>query len=396
MPPREFELRFCIMMSSKLRALATALLLSTATAAGMAVLASQPAEAAGVRPAVGKALQEAIHDAGSGNGSAALAKIHEAESVGGLTSAEQQAIEQTKNYVAAKTGAGGGAVGAKAKFANDYNAGRYGAVVGADADEMRKAGTMDGQAEIIVAQAYYLMHNYQECISHIRDMGRVGQSTLELLMRCAYEVKDEQAMQGALEQLVVDFNQPKYWSDLLDSADRTSGLNNQDTLDVYRLRMLTNTMKTAADFETATEIAIQLGFPTEAQTFAQKGLETKLLAPDRGALLLNLAKANAATDAAGLAKTQAAAAAAKNGDASIKLGEDFWGMGRYQDALTAIKAGIAKGATNPDEAQIRLAMAYIGLHQRDQALQALKGVSKTAPAHTQTLARLWSIYARTH
>jgi hypothetical protein len=384
------------MMSSKLRALATALLLSTATAAGVTVLASQPAEAAGVRAAVGKALQEAIHDAGSGNGSAAMAKIHEAESVPNLTSSEQQAIAQTKEYVAAKTGAGGGATGAKAKFANDYNAGRYSAVVGPDADEMRKAGTMGAQDEIVVAQAYYLMHNYQECISHIRSMGRVGQSTLELLNRCAYEAHDEQAQQAALEQLVIEFNQGKYWSDLLDSADRTSGLTNPDMLDIYRLRLLTNTLRNASDYETATEIAIQLGFSTEAQAFAQKGIETKQLAADRGARLLNMAKTNAAADVAALAKTQAAAAASKSGDASVKLGEDLWGMGKYQDALTAIKAGIAKGTTNPDEAQIRLAMAYIGLHQRDQALQALKGVSKTAPAHTQTLARLWSIYARSH
>src|SRR5277367_613358 len=153
------------MMSSKFRALATALLLSTATVAGMTVMTTVPAAAA-VRAAVGKALNEAINDAKAGNGSAALGKIHEAEAVGGLTAAEQQAIEQTKNFVAAKTGAGGGAVGAKAKFANDYNAGHYSSVVGEDADALRKAGAMDGQSELIVAQAYYLMHNYAECVRY--------------------------------------------------------------------------------------------------------------------------------------------------------------------------------------------------------------------------------------
>src|SRR5271155_2966316 len=108
------------MTSSKFRALAAALLLSTAAAAGGAVLSSAPAGAAStVRPQVGAALQAAIKDANSGQGSAAMAKIHEAESVSGLTSSEQQAIAQTKEFVAAKTGQGGGATGAKAKFAND-------------------------------------------------------------------------------------------------------------------------------------------------------------------------------------------------------------------------------------------------------------------------------------
>jgi hypothetical protein len=383
------------MMSSKLRALATALLFATATA-GVAVMASTPVEAATVRPQVGQALQAAIKDAAAGNGSAALAKIHEAESVGGLTSAEQQAIEQTKNYVAAKTGAGGGAVGAKAKFANDYNAGRYSAVVGEDADALRKAGALDGQSELIIAQAYYLMHNFEECVRYIHEMGRVGQGTLELLNRCAYEAHDEQSQQAALEQLVVDYNQTKYWSDLLSSADRTGGMSTSDTLDTYRLRFLTGTMRNASDYETATEIAVQLGFASEAVNYAQKGIDTKALDAARGAKLLNLAKSQAAADVAALPKTQAAAAAAKSGDADVKLGEDLWGMGKYQDAVTVIKAGIAKGTTNPDEAQIRLAMAYSGLHQRDQAVQALKAVSKTAPPHTQTIARLWSIYVRTH
>jgi hypothetical protein len=385
-------------MNSKLRTLAAALLITTATATGAALMNTTVAEAAGaVRAAVGKALNEAINDAKNGNGNAAMAKIHEAESVGGLTAAEQQAIAQTKEYVAAKTGAGGGKTGSQAKFTNDYLAGRYSAVVGSDADELRKAGAMTGEDELLIAQAYYLMHNYEDCIRHIRSMGRLSQQELELLNRCAYEAHDTAAQQAALEQLVVDFNQQKYWADLLDNADRTSGLNNQDTLDIYRVRMLTGTMKGKSDFETATEIAIQLGFPVEAQAFAQKGLDSKQLDADRGARLLNMAKTQAATDAANFAKVEAAAKAAKTGDALVKVGDQLWSQGKYQDSLDSIKAGIAKGGlTNADAAQISLARAYISLHQRDAAVKALAEVSKTAPAHTLAMAKLWSIFARTH
>jgi tetratricopeptide (TPR) repeat protein len=389
------------MISSKLGALATALLLSAAAVGGLSFVTAASALAATVRPAVGNALNAAVHDAASGNGSAAMAKIHEAESVPNLTSSEQQAIEQTKNYVAAKTGAGGGATGAKAKFANDYNAGRYSAVVGEDAEALRKNGSLDASSEVIIAQAYYLMHNYDECIRYVRALGRVGQNTLELLLRCAYEKHDEQTMQGVLEQLVVDYNQPKYWSDLLDSADRTPGLNDSDRLDIYRLRNLTNTMKnTASDYEAATEFALEQHSLTEssneAQAFAQKALDLKLLPPDRVAKLANVAKANAADVAANLAKEQAAVAASKKGDPGLQLGADLYGMGRYQDAADAYKAAIAKGVTDPNEAQIRLAVAYVALHQRDAATHALSQVSKDAPEHTRVIAHLWSIYARTH
>src|ERR1700722_5648180 len=140
------------MVTYRLRALATALFLGSAIAAVGALPSAIPAEAA-ARAAVGKLLQEAIRMAGSGNTSGASEKVREAEGVGSLTSGDQQAIEQTKSFVAAKSGSG--ATGSKAKFAVDYEKGNYRAVVGEDAEELRKAGQYDGESEIVVAQAYY-------------------------------------------------------------------------------------------------------------------------------------------------------------------------------------------------------------------------------------------------
>jgi tetratricopeptide (TPR) repeat protein len=388
------------MMTNTLRALATALLLSTTTITAATVMSVVPAMAEGVRAQVGAALKAAISEAEHGNGSAAAEKIREAESVGSLTATERAMIDKTKDFVAAKTGnvsaGGGSATAAKAKFANDYNAGHYQAVVGEDADLLRKFGAMDTLSQQIIAQAYYQMHDYNQCMRVARDMGHASQGALELLSRCAFESGDQAVVQSTLEQLVVDYNQSKYWSDLLDSAEQTPGISNPDTLDVFRMRLLTNTMKGASDYQTAAEIAIQLGFPTEGAAFAQKGIDLKLPNFPSGPRLLALAKTAAATDMASLPKTAAAAAAAKAGDADVKLGEDYWGMGRYKDAVDAIKAGLAKGASSPDEAQIRLAMAYVGLRDRESAVRALNAVSKTAPAHTLAIAKLWSIYARTH
>jgi tetratricopeptide (TPR) repeat protein len=375
----------------KLRALVTALFLGSAIGAVGALPMAIPAEAA-ARPAVGKLLQEAIRLAGSGNTSAASEKVREAESVGSLTPGDQQAIEQTKSYVAAKNGSG--STGSKAKFANDYNAGRYREVVGEDADELRKAGQYDGEAELVVAQAYYLMGDYSSAIRMLREMH--GAQALALLMSAAYKSGDNDAMRVAAEQLIVDFNQPKYWSDLLTMADRQPGMSPENTMDVYRLRLLTGTMRNADDYTTAAEVAIQVGCPTEAESIVQKGMDAKLLNDARTVRLMTMAKTQSAVEAANLANEAAAASAAKSGDADIKLSEQYWGLGRYQDAQAAAKAGIAKGATDSDLAQLRLAMADIGLHQRDAAVHALNAVSRSAKPGDALLAHLWSIYARTH
>ena len=76
-----------------LRAVATALLLGTATLGGASLVFRAPAEAA-VRAQVGKPLQEAQSLTGAGNYKAAQAKVNEAEAVPNKTAEESKLIAQ--------------------------------------------------------------------------------------------------------------------------------------------------------------------------------------------------------------------------------------------------------------------------------------------------------------
>ena len=377
------------MISFNLRAFATALFLGSAIAAVGSLPAAVPAEAS-ARPAVGKLLQEAIRLAGSGNTSGAGEKVREAESVGGLTSGDQQAIEQTKSYIAAKNGSG--ATGSKAKFANDYNAGRYHDVVGEDADELRKAGQYDGESELVVAQAYYLSGQYAEAIRAAREAG--GSTAQELELSAAFKSGDSATMRDVLEDLVSE-GKTQYWGNLLTSAENTKGLQDHQTLDIYRLRFLTGSLRSPDDYMLTAELALQLGSPQEAANVMQKGIDAKTLSGDRATRLLNLAKAQAAKDSAGFGAMQKAADAAKTGDADVKLGEEYWGFGRYSDALSTVQSGIKKGVSDKANAQIRLGQAYLGAGQKDAAERAFNSVTKD-DGNAQVIAHLWSIYARTH
>jgi hypothetical protein len=374
-----------------LQAVGVALALGAATAIVTGPAVAPAAYAATVRPAVGKPLQAAISLANSGKGAAAMAKVHEAESVSGLTAGEQSAITQTKNYVAAKTGSGGSATGCKAKFANDYNAGRYRDVVGADADCLRKSGGFDAQAQIIVAQAYYLMGDYGTTIRMLHNMGQSDQ-VLSLLMSAAAKQGDTKTEGDVAERLILK-GQSKYWTYLLAAADATRGLSDHENLDIYRIRYLTGNMRSKDDYELMTQLAIQLKFPTEAQAIAQKGFDVKMLEGDRDTRLLNLAKTQAAKDTANLANAEKQANAAKTGDALVQYGENLWGYGRYQDAVNAIQAGIKKGGlTRPNDANMALGVALLSVGQKDAALKAFGSV-KNEPA-AEAVAHLWTVYAR--
>ena len=380
------------MYVKNLRSIAAALLLTGATV-GAAIAVSTVQAEAGARPQVGNLLKQAISLAGSGNTGAAEAKVREAESVGGLTLGDNQAIAQVKSYVEAKNSSG-----PLTKFANDYSAGRYSAVVGEDADELRKSGHYAYEQQVVVAQAYYLMGNCERSIPMLRDLSsgaHASEQILSVMYAAAYKCSDNDAMRSALERLVQLSNNPKYWSDLLQAAEGAKGLKDHQLLDVYRLRLLTNSLRTAEDYETSAELAIEFKSSAEAQNIVQKGLDAKVLSGDRDLRLLATAKAQAAADAAALPKTIAAATASKTGDADVSLGEAYWGMGRYQDAVSAIQAGIAKGVTDKDNAQLRLGMAYYGAGQKGPAVSAFNAVTKDN-ANDAMIAHIWTLYAHTH
>lgn len=363
-----------------------AFLLGAAVLACASVTATMPAQAA-VRSVVGKPLQEAQSMAASGNYSGAMAKVHQAEGAGGLTGEESRVIAQMRAYIASKQGGSG----PKAKFATDYRSQRWSAVI-ADADELH--GQLDGNEMAAVATAYYRIGRNADCVRYIKSHFGAGPSdtVLKIQMACAFAAGDDATQTDALVQLVGRTQSAEYWGQLLKSAERTRGLKDHDTLDIYRLKLATGTMSTAQDYTLLAKLALELGLPTEALAVEQKGVDAKLLSGDSTMRLMNMTKQQQAADGAGWAAKLAAAKAAPSGDALIKLGEDLWGQGKAQDAVGLIQQGIAKDKTDLNNAQIRLGQAYLGAGQKDAAVRAFNKV-KDNP--TQVLiAHMWALYAK--
>jgi hypothetical protein len=200
-------------------------------------------------------------------------------------------------------------------------------------------------------------------------------------------------MRSALERLVSDYNRPEYWGNLLQIAEASKGLKDQQTLDIFRLRLATGSMKRPDDYMTAAEMALEFGSSTEAANIVQKGIDAKVLTGDRVTKLLNTAKAQAAADAANYQKNLAAAQKQKTGDDLVKLGQQLTGAARAQDAIPLIQQGTQKGLTDKDNAQIALGLAYLAAGQKPAAVNALNAVSKQN-ANDVMIAHLWAIYVR--
>src|SRR5580692_5880254 len=92
------------MSSLNIRNLAAALLLGSAFVAGGVAFVPSTVEAAGVRPAIGKPLQQAQALAAAGKYPAALDAVSQAEAVPNKTPAETQIISQMRTYIESKSG----------------------------------------------------------------------------------------------------------------------------------------------------------------------------------------------------------------------------------------------------------------------------------------------------
>jgi hypothetical protein len=380
------------MTASNLRTALTAIFLGTASLGAAALVLAAPASAATVSPKVGAALQEAKSLAAAGNYRGAMAKINEAENAPDKTGDDTQVIGQMKQYIAVKSGDAsvGGAAGAKTKFANDYNAGRFKDVI-ADADLLRKNNAFDSTSQLIVAQAYYKAGDFSGCVRYTKSIGG-SDTALELQMRCAYEINDDVSQRQALETLVSHGGKPEYWKSLLKLSERSSGLSDHNTLDINRIRLMTGNINTADEYSLLAQLALQLGNAAEAQSVIEKGMAAKVLTDARTVRLLNLAKSQAAANAAGEAKTLAAANAAPQGDALVKLGEDQIGRGNAKGAIATIQAGLKKPLKDQANGQIRLGQAYLAAGQKADAARAFAAVK--TPEKDAMVAHLWSLVAR--
>jgi hypothetical protein len=374
----------------KLRAALTAIFLGTAAAGAAVLVMAAPAQALTVSAKVGPLLNEAKALMASGKYDAALAKLREADAAKS-TPDDTAAINSMKQYIGVKTGdvSLGGAMAAKAKFANDYNAGKYKDVI-ADADILRKAGALDAQSQLIIGQAYYKAGDYAGCVKYAKTISG-NDTALELQARCAYETGDDATQRAALESLVSRTGKPEYWVGLLKLGERARGLSDHNSLDISRLRLLSGSMQTKDDYVQLGQYALQFHLAAEAQAAMEKGVAAKLLTDDRSMRLLATAKQMAAANLASEPKTLAAANAAPQGDDLVALGENMIGEGKAKDAIGVIQNGMKKPLKDAANAQIRLGQAYLAAGQKGDASAAFDKVK--TPEKDAMIAHLWSLAA---
>ena len=261
----------------------------------------------------------------------------------------------------------------------------------------------DETISVLVGQSYYVQNDYKNAAATMMGVvttaekgGRTPQENwLQIVLSSHFKLDNKDGIAEALKKLVRYYPKPEYWENLLDIYRRK---NNGDrvTLGFYRLMNDVGTLKQGDDYMETAQLAMDAGVPGEAQAVMEKGVQNGTLKSDdkttqgRYDRLLAGAKKSAAADKAQLPQLAKEADKATQGQAYVALGQAYLSYGQVDEAIDALKKGIAKGGvTDLDESQVSLGIAYLRKGQKDLARQAFKAVKPESKWHD--LADMWEI-----
>jgi tetratricopeptide (TPR) repeat protein len=381
-------------------------------AAPIAGLTSVAYAAEAVRAEVGKPLQEAQKLASSGKNKEALAKLKEADAVGGKSANETYLIERTRGPVAM---AAGDYDTAARSFESVINSGKLSpaesgkiteALAGIyyRAKDYPKAITAfqralkdnpgDSQAREYLLQSYYLSGKYAEAAKELEGAKNLSESQLGMLANIQLKQNDKTGYVNTLEKLAANYPKPNYWTDLLNRVSGKPGFSGALNLDVLRLRLANGLLSKPGEYMEMGQLALQAGNPAEAMKIIDQGYKKGVLGTGSDAARHQRLKDLAVKTQADFDKNQAAqeAEAVKNKDADAlaNMGLALVSAGKNDKglALLADAAKMGDAAKHPDEVKLHQGIALLQAGKKAQATTVLKSV-KGADGSAD-LARYWT------
>ena len=375
-----------------------------------------------MRPEIGRIVQSAGELYKAKKYKDALAKIHEADGVGGKTVNENFTIERMRLSIASAAGDNDAvirsaeAIVAAAKLpAKDqlqmiqvlanayYKAGNYSKAASTYSRYFAEGGT-DQSLRPYMIQAMNQGGDSSKALKEVMaDMaadekaGRAPSlSNLEFYANAALKQKDMAGYSSALEKMITYYNKKEFWVNLLNNVERKPGYSERLKLDLYRLKIALGLVTKTSDFMDSSLMAIQAGFPAEATKIIDAGYKAGALGAgndaERHKRLRDMAnKAQAEADK-GLAAAQADAQQSKDGTGLLNLGYANVTSGKFDQGLSMMEEGIKKDSLkHVDDAKLHLGIAQLQAGKKAAAIKTLKTVQGNDG--TADLARYWIIYA---
>jgi hypothetical protein len=378
------------------------------------------AAAQGLRPEVGKPLQQAGELLKAGKPKDALGKVREAEAVPNRTAAEQLTIDRMKAAAAQRAGDNATAIQALESLFGKVGAGEQGQIAeqlaSAYAQQRNNAKAAEWVNKAVAAgntgPGIKQMQSYLQSVSGdyaaiakdaAADVSAAEQAgrkpdegDLLRLADAQQRLNNSAGYIVTLEKLLTHYPKKDYWAAYLARLPRKAGFGDRFALDVMRLRLATGSLTKTEEFMEMAQLSLQAGLPAEGRKIVERGFQAGALGtgPEaaRHQRLRDLAVKQEAESRAAVAAQAIEAANEKTGDDLVRVGYAMVTLGDVDKGIALIEQGIAKGGLKrPDDARLRLGMAQLQASgkARASANQTLRGVKGTDGA--AEIARLWVV-----
>jgi hypothetical protein len=378
------------------------------------------ATAQGLRPEVGKPLQQASELMKAGKHKDALVKVREAEAVPNRNPAEQLTIDRMKAAAAQRAGDTATAIQALESVYGKVGGGEQGQIAeqlaSAYAQQRNNAKASEWVNKAVAAgntgSGIKQMQSYLQStsgdynaiakdaaadVSAAEQAGRKpDEGDLLRLADAQQRLNNSAGYITTLEKLLTHYPKKDYWAAYLARLPRKAGFGDRFALDVLRLRLATGSLTKTEEFMEMAQLALQAGLPAEGRKIVDRGFQAGVLGtgPEaaRHQRLRDLALKQEAEARASIASQGDSAAAEKTGDDLVKVGYAWVTLGEVDKGIAMIEQGIAKGGLKrPDDAKLRLGMAQQQASGKNKAsatqtLRSVKGSDGAAE-----IARLWVV-----
>jgi len=269
----------------------------------------------------------------------------------------------------------------------------------------------DPEVQVTLGQSYYLSGNNKEAARVMKELlaqfeqgNRKPPEQQLLLVRSACDrAGDNSCVAQVLEKLVIYYPKPEYWEHLMKAINRLD-TDDVQKLNAMRLAVHVNVLKKPEDYKEMAQLTLERNLGCEAQAVLEDGFAKKVFVEKRDVdvnqRLLATAKAQCAKEKGEIATADAAARAAKTGDADAALGAQYLGFGDSAKAVEALQRSVTKGVTaedvakdkqgeKVDEAYMVLGLAHLRNNNKTEARKAFNLV-KRDPTMVR-IAKLWNL-----
>jgi hypothetical protein len=387
------------------------------TVGGLLAPTAAFAQQAKVSKKVGDPLAEALALGKKGQYSQALTKLKAADAVAGKTAFEQFKINETYGFIYSQQR---NYAAAAAAFEKSLNSGQLPAgqvndrlkqlaqlnfqaprnlnkVVEYSTRYLKAVGGNDAAMNAMLGQAYQMQGNDKAAIASVQKAvslsgGRAAENWLRILLQSYGALGDAAGVSRTTEQLVSLYPTPDNWKLLSSTLRKQAAGDDQVAMNVYRLMGKLELMDKPDVCMDAAIIAIQSGFPAEAQRVMEDCAARKVFGPAdeaRSQRILADARKKVAVQQPTLGKLAQQAAASKSGQDEIEVGEVLLSYGQAEQALAAAKRAVQKGG-DQDAAMMLMGRSQI---QLKSGAEARKSFAQVKGPEAASVAKLWGIYA---